>query len=94
MGRNRKILSFNSPNGLCCYDRALNDTVLKTVLKGLVIPERILYVFRHSFVSRCFQQGMDIKTVQSLSGHRDLTVLLNIYAEVSEKKVSVPTLII
>jgi integrase len=93
-GKKSEDFVFHSPNGLCCYDRALNDTVLKTVLKGLVIPERILYVFRHSFVSRCFQQGMDIKTVQSLSGHRDLTVLLNIYAEVSEKKVSVPTLII
>jgi integrase len=91
-GRKPQDFVFPSPNGLCCYDRALNDTVLKPVLKGLNIPVRILYCFRHSFCSRCFEQGMDIKSVQALTGHRDVSVLLNIYAEVTQKKISIPSL--
>lgn len=91
-GKNPNDFVFPSPNGLCCYDRALNDTVLKTVLKGLNIPERILYAFRHSFASRCFEQGMDMKSVQGLTGHRDVQVLMNIYAEVIKEKVSLPSI--
>jgi len=91
-GRKPNDFVFPSPNNKCCYDRALNDTVLKTVLRGLNIPERILYCFRHSFCSRCLEQGMDIKSVQALTGHRDVTILLNIYSEVNQKKVSIPGL--
>ena len=87
-----KDLVFTSANGLCADDRAMNDTVLKPVLHGLGISPRILYCFRHSFISRCFQRNMDIKTVQTLTGHRDLSVLLNTYAEVTKSQISIPRL--
>ncbi len=77
---------------MACDDRAMNDSVLKPVLKGLEIEERVLYVFRYSFAFRCFEQGMDVKVVQPLTGHKDVRVLLKIYAEVTRTKVSLPNL--
>ncbi|HEY4062272.1 MAG TPA: site-specific integrase [Puia sp.] len=83
-------LVFLSPNGVACDDRALNETVLEAVLKGLRLEARSIYFFRSCFCSRCFRDGMDIKSVQALSGHKDATVLLNIYAEVMGDKKSIP----
>ncbi|WP_170234201.1 tyrosine-type recombinase/integrase [Segetibacter aerophilus] len=91
-GKKANDFVFKGPDGPTCDDRKMNDTVLKNVLEGLNIPPRVLYCFRHSFCSRCFEQGMDIKSVQALTGHRDVTVLLNIYAEVTHKKVCIPEL--
>jgi integrase len=92
IGKKPDELVFKSPTGLACDDRNMNDSVLKPVLKGLKIPHRVLYALRHSFISRCFERGMDIKTVQSLTGHKDLSVLLNIYAEVPDTKASIPVI--
>lgn len=90
--KNPDELVFTSPMGLACDDRKMNDSVLKPVLRGLNIPLRVLYAFRHSFISRCFERGLDIKSVQSLTGHKDLTILLNTYAEVSKRKISIPSI--
>jgi len=92
LGKKMDDLVFPSPTGLACDDRKINDNVLVPVMKGLGIERRILYAFRHSFASRCFERGMDIKSVQSLTGHRDASVLLNTYAEVSKARVSVPNI--
>lgn len=91
-GKDENALVFTSPTGLACDDRKLNDSVLKPVLDGLKIPRRILYAFRHSFISRCFERGMDIKSVQALTGHKDVSILLNTYAEAVKCKVSLPML--
>lgn len=90
-GKSPDSLVFTSPTGRACDDRKMNE-ILKFVLKKLNIEERVVYVFRHSFVTRCFEQGLDVKTVQALTGHRDVTVLLSIYAEVTQKKVVLPGL--
>jgi integrase len=92
-GRKANDYVFEGPNSGSCDDRKMNDNVLKPVLKGLHISERILYCFRHSFASRCVIAGMDIKAVQSMTGHRDVNILLNIYAEMSEIRTSLPNLI-
>jgi len=84
---------FHGPNSKTCDDRAMNDSILKVVCDGLNIHQRILYCFRHSFCSRCFEQGMDLKSIQSLTGHKDLGILLNVYAEVNRGKVRLPDLV-
>ncbi len=87
-----KDLVFPSPTGLSCDDRKMNG-VLREVLKGLSIEPRVLYVFRHSFVSRCCRQKMDIKAIQVLTGHRDVQILLNTYAEVTTEGIGLPILL-
>ena len=89
-GKKMDDLVFPSPTGLACDDRKINDNILVPVMKGLGIERRILYAFRHSFASRFFERGLDIKTVQSMIGHRDASVLLNTYAEISRTKAHLP----
>jgi len=56
------------------------DDNWRIVLKGLVADEKVHkylrpYALRHSFVTRLIREGVDIKTVASLSGHSVKTLL-------------------
>ena len=56
------------------------DDNWRIVLKGLVTDEKVHkylrpYALRHSFVTRSIGEGVDIKTVASLSGHSVKTLL-------------------
>ena len=42
------------------------------------------HILRHSFATNLVRSGMDLKRIQSLTGHADITVLLNIYAHFKE----------
>ena len=51
-----------------------------TVLKGLVKDKKIEkylkpYCLRHSFITRLIREGVDIKTVASLSGNSPETIM-------------------
>ncbi|PWT73726.1 MAG: hypothetical protein C5B59_12685 [Bacteroidetes bacterium] len=89
--KNGDELVFKSPSRASCDEKKMNK-VLTAVMKELGIQRRVLYAFRHSFVCRCMHSGMNIKMIQSLSGHRDASVLLNTYPEVSQVQVSLPGL--
>lgn len=41
------------------------------------------HAFRHTFASRCFESGMDIKIVQSLMGHENYSTTLDVYTHVT-----------
>lgn len=43
------------------------------------------HVLRHTYATRCFEAGMDIKEVQRLMGHSDPSVTLGIYTHYCEK---------
>ena len=44
-----------------------------------------LHTFRHTFVSVCCSVGMRAKTVQSIVGHSDINLTLNLYTHVLRK---------
>jgi integrase len=44
------------------------------------------HILRHTFATNLIASGMDIKKVQYLTGHADITVLLKIYAHVKENR--------
>ena len=55
---------------------------VKSLCKKLGIEERPQHSVRHSYATRLFEQGVDIKTVQALMGHEDYQTTLDIYVHV------------
>lgn len=55
---------------------------LQYICKQIGIPPRPFHSIRHSYATRLFEGGVDIKTVQHLMGHRDYKTTLDIYTHV------------
>lgn len=58
---------------------------LQKLCKEVGIPPRPLHSIRHSYATRLFEQGVEIKTVQMLLGHSDYETTVNIYTHVMPK---------
>lgn len=54
-------------------------------LKKAELEHIRLHDLRHTFATLLLEKGEDIKTVQELLGHKDITTTLNIYAHVTQK---------
>ena len=46
------------------------------------------HCFRHTFATRCFEAGIQPKTVQSYLGHATLQMTMDLYTHVTEQKAS------
>lgn len=69
--------SFWNANVGKCYGP--NATSTKT-RKGVVTDVNVTpHVLRHTYITRCFEAGMDIKEVQYLAGHESPQVTMEVY---------------
>ena len=59
---------------------------LQSICRRLNIEPRPLHSIRHSYATRLFEEGVDIKTVQELMGHSDYKTTLDIYTHVMPEK--------
>ena len=87
-------LLFASKNNwpLCAstYNKSIGRIVAKhnkTADEASHIPVFTGHCFRHSFATRCFEAGVDLKVVQKLLGHSTLAMTADIYTHVSEAKI-------
>lgn len=55
---------------------------IRSICTRLGIDPKPLHAVRHSYATRLFEAGVDIKTVQHLMGHGDYQTTLNIYTHV------------
>ncbi len=73
--KNSDDLVFQSPRGLSIDDRMFQRRIFKPVLNALSIPERVLYATRHTFGSRCIDQGITPVMTAFLMGNNPETAL-------------------
>lgn len=76
-GRHSGDLVFQSFSGGAIDDRMFQRRVFKPVLKALGIPDRDLYACRHTFGSRCIDQGITPVMTAFLMGNNPETALRN-----------------
>ena len=55
----------------------------RALLKAAGIPYRNFHVLRHTYASRCVEQGVDIKSLSEMLGHADVRTTLQIYVHSS-----------
>jgi integrase len=76
-GKQSSELVFQSFSGGAIDDRMFQRRVFKPVLKGLGIADRDLYACRHTFGSRCIDQGITPVMTAFLMGNNPETALRN-----------------
>ena len=67
-----------------CNSEILDNTInLKSDL--VLLPDFSCHVLRHTFATRMCESGLNIKVVQSVLGHADITTTLDIYVTVTNE---------
>lgn len=85
------VTKFNTP---------LNSQIYSDAIKAIIREINLLRPFdnqfpifsghtlRHTFVTRCFEAGVDAKVVQSYLGHASLKMTMDLYTHVTDEKSS------
>jgi len=65
-----------------------NDTrdMLKRMLTRAGIPHKSTHVFRHTFASKLFDKGVDVRVVSELLGHSSVATTYNTYITLIKKQ--------
>ncbi|MCI5636626.1 MAG: site-specific integrase [Sarcina ventriculi] len=75
-------LVFTTPIGTPINTSNLRK-IYSRLLKKADINNIKFHALRHTYATRLFEEGVQIKTVQSLLGHSDINTTMNIYTHVT-----------
>jgi integrase len=73
-------LVFPSKTGLPVHYSDWNRDVFKPLVKSIGRPSMVTHDLRHTFASQALSQGVNIKTLQVMLGHKDASLTLNRYS--------------
>ena len=87
---------FGSPHNPAAINRAIKRIVdahnaeeevaaKKEKREPVIIPKFSCHIFRHTFASRFCENETNIKVIQDVMGHADVSTTMNIYAEVNDE---------
>ncbi len=62
------------------------DTMLFKLCDKAEIPRFSMHVLRHTFATRCIEAGMIPKTLQTILGHSNIGITMNLYVHTTEEQ--------
>lgn len=62
------------------------DTMLFKTCEKIGIPKFSMHVLRHTFATRCIEVGMKPKTLQTILGHSNIGITMNLYVHTTEEE--------
>lgn len=83
------VTSFNTPLNSVIYSDAIKAVIRQINLVRPASDQFEVFsghTFRHTFATRCFENGVDAKVVQSYLGHASLKMTMDLYTHVTEEK--------
>ena len=86
---------FGNPHNPAAVNRAIKRIVdahnaeeeikaKKQKREPVMLPRFSCHIFRHTFASRFCENETNVKVIQEVMGHADVSTTMNIYAEVNE----------
>ena len=60
------------------------DTMLFKLCEKADLPKFSMHVLRHTFATRCIEAGMKPKTLQTILGHSNIGITMNLYVHTTE----------
>lgn len=85
------VTKFNTPLNSQIYSDAIKAVVRQINLTRPFDNQFELFsghTLRHTFATRCFENGVDAKVVQSFLGHASIKMTMDLYTHVTEEKSS------
>lgn len=85
------VTTFNTPLNSVIYSDAIRSIIRKiNDTRSLNDTFQFFsgHTFRHTFATRCFENGIQAKVVQSYLGHASLKMTMDLYTHVLEDKLS------
>lgn len=85
------VTKFNTPLNSVIYSDAIKAVIRQINLTRPFDDQFELFsghTFRHTFATRCFENGVDAKVVQSYLGHASLKMTMDLYTHVTDDKSS------
>lgn len=77
-------------NGIKRIVKAYNEQEQKKAVderrKPFLLPCFSAHILRHTFCSRLCENETDLKAIQSIMGHSNISITMDVYADASEKK--------
>lgn len=83
------VTKFNTPLNSVIYSDAIKAIIRQINLTKSLDDQFDVFsghTFRHTFATRCFENGIDAKVVQSYLGHASIKMTMDLYTHVTEEK--------
>ena len=68
------------------YNAEETENAKKEKRKPILLPHFSVHILRHTFCTRFCENETNIKVIQEIMGHSDISTTMNIYAEATENK--------
>lgn len=79
---------FTYPEGGALWDTAIRNDIQKIVKRindaGIEFEAITPHTFRHTFATRCAEQGMPLQVLKTILGHSSLSMTADLYSHVME----------